>query len=184
MSTADLELWILFSLLVAGKSEAFATKVLSRLVDWGRPFDSLRDRRTDRGGLAAWLKACGTGRYAVIEAAVNRLLAGAIADLATCTVADLEAVPGVGPKTAHMFLLKTRPGARYAALDRHVLAWLRRQGHDVPLSTPTGPRYRAVEVLFLSIADTLDLDPAALDYAIWDTYARRAKKRKVTHHGG
>lgn len=91
-------------------------------------------------------------------------------DPKTVDLATLE--NAVGPKTARFFLLSTRRGAQCAALDTHVLKFLRSLGHDVPAVTPSkGRRYHEIEQLFLDEARRRRMTPAKLDAAVWHSYA-------------
>jgi thermostable 8-oxoguanine DNA glycosylase len=95
-------------------------------------------------------------------------------ELRTCAAKDLEAFPGLGPKTARFFLLYTRKEIRVAVLDTHILRWMQenlvalllRPG-AVPKSTPSGERYAVLERAFLRYCDTHGLDPAQFDLALW-----------------
>jgi thermostable 8-oxoguanine DNA glycosylase len=74
----------------------------------------------------------------------------------------------------------SRPDQRYAALDTHILKWLRSRGHDVPKSTPSSKKkYKEIEQLFLFIADDLGVDPSVLDSFIWQKYSRGTKDGAV-----
>jgi thermostable 8-oxoguanine DNA glycosylase len=83
----------------------------------------------------------------------------------SCTVEDLEAIRGIGSKTARFFLLHSRPGLRLAALDTHILKWLRDQGVSTPKTTPPkgSARYKELELTFLALADKMGKSPATLD---------------------
>jgi len=141
--------------LVGGYDHPFT--VIERLIRMGRLGRRLRELRT--------------GQYTRIEKAFNALVAGEI-DLWRCTVQDLEAIHGIGPKTARFFLLKTRPGVRCAALDTHILKWLKARGHSVPKATPqSGKRYAEIEKIFLEECDKAGKAPAELDSEIWRSYA-------------
>jgi thermostable 8-oxoguanine DNA glycosylase len=96
----------------------------------------------------------------------------------TCTVEDLEAIKGIGSKTARYFLLHSRPGLRLAVLDTHILKWLRDQGVNTPKSTPPkgSARYKELELTFLALADKLGKSPAELDLAIWNEYSKNGLK--------
>lgn len=95
-------------------------------------------------------------------------------DAVTCTLEELEAVPGIGPKTARCFLMHSRPNQRLAGLDTHILKFLGAAGHKVPKSTPpAGPKYRELEEKFLAIADEKGLAPADLDLRVWRFFAGR-----------
>ncbi len=113
------------------------------------------------------------GQYKKLVRALTELANGDL-DLRSCTIEELEAIHGIGPKTSRYFMLRTRPGARVAALDTHILKWLRDRGHCVPISTPQSKkRYREIEEMFLAESDELYLEPDQLDAAIWQTYSRR-----------
>ena len=170
------EWWLVYSLVVAGKSATFAERVMARLFSKQyTPFVYLR-RWVTRGVLREKLEKARTGNYTKLEQALTfvtqKSMRGEL-DLTTCHVEDLEAIPGVGPKTARFFLLQTRPGIRVAALDVHILRWLRENGHTVPKQTPPkGPHYQAIEERFLAIADRLGVSPKDLDAKIWEGYRR------------
>jgi thermostable 8-oxoguanine DNA glycosylase len=67
-------------------------------------------------------------------------------DLHTCTIADLEAIKGIGPKTSRFFMLHSRPDQELIVLDIHILRYLKRRFRmKVPKSTPSGKRYLAIE---------------------------------------
>lgn len=90
-------------------------------------------------------------------------------NLKTCTVADLEAIYGIGMKTARYFILHTRKNARVACLDTHILSWLSYYtGYKVPKQTPTKTKYLELEKVFLNICDTMQMTPADLDLKIWN----------------
>ncbi len=117
------------------------------------------------------LKAAKTGQYTSLQNAIMTLAPKLTWNedwLKVCTVEDLEALPGVGPKTARYFLMNTRPDQRYAALDTHILQFLEaREGIDVPKSTPTSAKYAELEDTFLLIADFEGVSPVDLDIAVW-----------------
>lgn len=92
-------------------------------------------------------------------------------NLKTCTVDDLQAIPGIGPKTARFFLLHTRPDAMVACLDTHILKFLRINGHDAPVSTPSGKRYLELERIYLDMCVRNGWNPAEKDIQIWRTFS-------------
>jgi thermostable 8-oxoguanine DNA glycosylase len=74
-----------------------------------------------------------------------------------------------------MFLMHSRKGQQYAALDTHILKYLRARGHDAPLNTPSpGPKYRALESAFLGHAKKAGMSPADFDLSIWNSYGYAA----------
>lgn len=85
---------------------------------------------------------------------------------------DLEKVHGIGPKTSRFFIMWIRPGERYAALDVHILRWLKARGHDAPRTTPSYPKYSHLEAIFIAEADALGKTPRQLDYEIWEVGAK------------
>jgi len=90
-------------------------------------------------------------------------------DLRTCGWQDLEVINGIGHKTSRYFILYSREGVDdLAPLDRHILTWLREQGHDVPKNTPTSlKRYQEIEEIFLEYASKQPMSVAEFNYAIW-----------------
>lgn len=180
----ELEAMLLFSLIVAGKRADFARSKLLALLPASLiscPFGYLRDLLLDHQ-LAATLTIARTGNYRKMFSAIRYLVGGRSPhdrpNLKTCSVADLRAIPGCGPKTARMFLLHSRPNQRLAVLDVHVLKFLSEtprkmlREHNiaaVPRATPSSEKtYAALERLFLAYADGLDITPAELDLAIWN----------------
>jgi thermostable 8-oxoguanine DNA glycosylase len=93
-------------------------------------------------------------------------------NLQTCSPTELETIHGIGPKTARFFIIWTRPDARVAALDVHVLRWLKTLGYDAPSQTPSGKRYVELEIAFLAEADRRRVTPHILDQQIWSTGSR------------
>ncbi len=186
LDTAFRALWELqakaiYACLVAGKSAAFAeakTRSLLAAASDILPFSHLL-RLQETGQLEPALRAARTGRY-------SRMLSGLPAlarlDVRTCSLDDLEAVPGIGPKTARFFLLWTRPEVRLAALDRHVLRWLRERGYRAPRQTPSSPSaYRKLERAFLAEADRMGKSPRDLDEEVWSLFARVPVPQQADH---
>ena len=102
-------------------------------------------------------------------------------NLRTCTSADLEAIHGVGPKTARCFILHSRKNAQVAGLDTHMLKHLKSLGYDVPKSTPTGKKYLELEQVVLGLAEEAGTSPASFDLAIWTKYSIKSspKAKKI-----
>ena len=136
-----------------------------------RQKDSLHKGRPGARGkwLEALMRICGVRFYKYkSKAAIN--LAYSDLNLRTCTVDDLEAINGIGPKTARCFLIHSRPDQQFAGLDTHILKHLRAEGIDAPLSTPSGRRYRELEQDFLQLAEAAGMSPADYDLMIWKKY--------------
>jgi thermostable 8-oxoguanine DNA glycosylase len=171
MPLTELEVRLIYSVIVAGKSAQFADAVMQRLqaelADYQTEslFQKLR-WQMEKGLLLRLLERVRAGNYTKLSLCIRGLLAANV-DLATCTPEDLERIHGIGPKTSRFFIIWTRPSERYAALDVHVLRWLRAQGHQCPTATPSRGTYAHWERIFLSEADKRGMTPRELDFEIW-----------------
>ena len=173
-SVPELELRILFWVCAAGKNGNTAARCLQSLLNkWkalGRsPFAIVRNIPN----LAQEMKESGIGCYGNKSKTFIQL-ANSCINLKTCTVDDLEDIYGIGPKTARCFLIHSRPNQRLAGLDTHVLKYLREQGIDAPTSTPTGKKYRELELQFLALADKAGKSVADFDLEIWLSYRKKS----------
>jgi hypothetical protein len=162
---------LLFAVIVAGKSAKFASNALDAFLKNGRkgelPFDMLQ-RLDSSSQLLGAIKASKCGNYGKV-CRCFRELCRADLSLLNCGPEDLEKIHGIGPKTSRFFIIWTRPEERYAALDVHVLRWMREQrGYDTPKSTPSGRRYRELEEAFIHEANELGMTPRELDSEIWE----------------
>ena len=169
----ELQRRFIFALVVAGKNAAFAERVVGRLFPPAAllPFDQIHTWLHDKT-LRIRLRQARSGNYKKLEKAFSYLAWHSL-DLRRDGPEEFEQVPGVGFKTSRFFILWTRPDARYAALDVHILRWLRSRGYAVPKQTPQHPeRYRAIEQMFLNLADGLGKTPAQLDAEIWAAGSR------------
>lgn len=171
-SLFDLQYRLLYATVVAGKKYTFAENIMEkflRLLDKEElPFDYLR-KVVEHKTLHTIVHLLRTGSYKRIERCWAEIIE---LDPETCTVEELEAVHGVGPKTARFFVMWTRPDEKVAVLDTHILRWLRELGHDAPQSTPpAGPKYEALEQVFLLEAEKRGMTPKQLDTEIWETYS-------------
>lgn len=172
---ADLETFWLFCAVVAGKTASTQARLLANFLhalpgsSASTPFERVR-RAAMRGELKQALIDSRLGQY-------NRLtrfmIESLTLDLRNCTVEQLEAIPGCGPKTARMFLMFSRPDQRFAALDTHVLKHLRANGIQAPKTTPpAGKTYRRLEVEFLKLADASGMSVADYDLMVWKQHTR------------
>lgn len=166
-NTEELEYRLLYSMVVAGKSASFAEGAINRFLHPEKsPFAWVRELE-ERGQLLSELRNARTGNYGKLSKGFASVAAAGL-DLRTVTSESLEAFYGIGPKTARFFILWTRPNAHVAALDTHILKWLRFVGHSAPISTPTGKEYERLESVFLMEAKARKMPPRELDALIWD----------------
>ena len=176
MPDDELELVLLFWVCAAGKKATTAAANLSRLLCFGgesfgltSPFGIIRKFGVE---LAEAMRSRGIGCYNNKSRCMLELAHMGL-DLRACSVSDLEAVRGIGPKTARCFLMHSRRNVRHAGLDTHVLKYMREMGFDVPKSTPAGRKYIEIESKFLEIADKSGMSVAEFDLKIWKTYSKK-----------
>jgi len=163
----ELEWRLIYAMIVAGKSAVFANACVRRLrgLISDPPLETIKSLTPSE--LVESLRDARTGNYHKLRRGLREAAAAEL-DLLTCGPKDLEAIYGIGPKTARFFILWTRPHARYAALDVHVLRWMRDRGHAAPASTPSSSTiYRQLELAFIAEADRRGLTPRELDLQIW-----------------
>lgn len=174
---AELEEWWLFSTIVAGKTASTQARLLDGFLKANdrdhleaRPF-AIIERLLRFGMLEDAMRTARLGQYSRLTLCWEESLH---VDLARASVKRLEEIHGIGPKTARMFVMHSRPDQRVAAIDTHVLKFLRAQGHDVPKATPpAGESYRRLERLFLGHADKARMTPADFDLQVWRSYANK-----------
>lgn len=172
---AELEEFWLFCLVVAGKTATTQARLLDgflkNLGGTGTPFDKLQFE-VDHGDLLDQLKMSRLGQFNRLKKAMEESLTKLSGKLSTCTVTDLEAISGVGSKTARFFLLHTREKQNIAVLDTHVLRYLRDNGLTTQVGTPpAGPKYAAIEKIFIAEATKAKMTIADFDLHIWRTYS-------------
>jgi thermostable 8-oxoguanine DNA glycosylase len=165
---AELEAFMVFSLAVAGKNANQTANLIGKVLGEAKsnesPFQFLR-----RIPLDDHLRFWKVGQYRRILPALEGVMK---LDLRTCTMEDLLKVHGIGPKTANMFLLHSRPNHEGAVLDTHILRWMREvHGVKTPKQTPSGKRYDELEELarWLINESFPHLSLADADLLIWKT---------------
>lgn len=172
---AELELFWLFCGCVAGKTASTQARLLDNFLnnldpaDNDLPFARIRKAK-GQGTLLQKLQESRLGQYNRL----HKMFEGSLdLKLRTCTIEDLEDIPGCGPKTARMFVMQSRPDQKVAALDTHVLKHLRANGIDAPESTPSsGREYRRLEREFLILAEASGMSVADYDLTVWKQYAK------------
>ncbi len=168
---------LVYSIVVAGKSADFADAAVRRLLGNSDklPFDQVADWIND-ATIGEKLRGAKVGNYTKIEKSLRGIHQASI-DLKTCTPQDLETIHGIGPKTSRFFIMWTRPEETYAALDVHVLRWLRMQGYDTPKSTPSSKKkYSELEAIFLKEAASRGMSARELDKHIWEKGSGRTQE--------
>lgn len=168
---SELEEWLLFCVVVAGKSSFQQAKKLDEflsLEEFGSPFQKIFQMFC-RGTLVDNLKKVRMGQYERIGYIFGVLSHYKISDI---TLAVLEGIKGIGPKTARFYFLHSFPDMEIAVLDVHILSWLREHGYAAPKSTPNLKKYLALEKIFLSEAKKRNMSAAELDIQIWNDRAR------------
>jgi hypothetical protein len=173
-TAAELEEFLLFCVVVAGKNADQQAAKLERFLGGRRPFAFIRSSHRE-GKLDARLRDVRLGKYSLLGRGF-REVAHAEADLATCTWEELTRFPGIGIKTAKFFILHSRPGQMQGVLDTHVLGWMAehwasgRAGPSVPRHSPQDPRtYRFWETVYFGMVSARHHGgPAAVDWAKFD----------------
>ena len=175
---ADLELFAVFAVCVAGKNaQQTADKVNDNFRDVATPTKQLTPFEAIKNLVnikvfVAYLKMAKMGQYRRIYRAVRDLAESGI-DLKTCTVEELEAIHGSGPKTSRFIIMHSRPNQRLATLDTHILRWMRDQGIETPKATPQSKKlYKELEQKFLTLCDKCAILPSQLDLKIWKQYSK------------
>lgn len=145
-------------------------RFLMKIDGYDEPFAAIR--RYDVETLMQLLKESGIGKYtrkarAFLEAAHFEK------DLRRCSVDELEALYGVGMKTARCFVMHSRKEAQVAALDTHIKKGLRKLGHDVPMGTLGRNAYLEWEKVLQKYTEQLGMSAAAHDMAWWKAYKTR-----------
>ncbi len=181
----DLEEFWIFSICVAGKSADQTAHKVHNFLESARAATGLTSPMECIGGLIrqgmldSMLQQHRMGQYRRIGRALREtwdkhsLYRTRRQDfLRHAPLEEIEAINGVGPKTTRFFLLHSRPRQRLAALDTHILKFLRDQGVDAPKTTPSGKKYLDLEQKFLMIAENTGKSVADLDLEIWKFYSQ------------
>lgn len=174
---AELEELLLFAIAVTGKTAIVIAKQLDNFLRYGpdgaSPFEKVR-WMIKKGNLHISLEAARLGQYTRLNKAYREVVE---LNPRTCTVDELEGVHGIGPKTARFFLLHSRENQRMAALDTHMMTFLREKGYTTLHSTPSSRKmYAKLEAIFIEEADKSGKSVADFDLAIWNKYSKFGKK--------
>lgn len=175
----ELQMFWLFCLVVAGKTAKTQARLLDNFIQsLDSPYGEFNDTPMGRihmaerqGVLLDRIKESRLGQFNRLHKA---FMQSTMVNLSEATVAELETIHGVGPKTARMFVMMSRKDQRYAALDTHVLKHLRANGVEAPLSTPSGgKKYDLLEQEFLKLADASEMEVAEYDLMVWKQYSQK-----------
>ena len=176
----ELEERILWWICAAGKNGITAAKCLNTLLNKLKAFWSCGDKMSpfdlikfsDIENLKEKMASSGIGCYNIKAKTFKELVESKL-NLRTCSVDDLEKIKGIGCKTSRCFIIHSRPNQQLAGLDRHILNWLRDIGHkNIPISTPTGNKYKKIETIFLNEVKKSGKSVAELDLEIWNRYRK------------
>lgn len=192
---------LFFSVAVAGKNAANVARAVSNFFEPARGFIInylATECFSTPSKLEEKLRAARVGKYGLMKKFVESYLNFG-ASLQFCTVNQLEEIHGVGPKTARMFLLHSRPNQEFAVLDVHILRFMREVllFPNVPKNTPSGKRYLELEKQYLDYVRSMkdcnefifyngdiehripithrkdgEVDLAAFDLAVWNFYKK------------
>ncbi len=170
---SELEEFLLFCIVVAGKTAIIQAKKLNEFLTNDislTPFQLIK-QQIKRKILLDKIKEVKLGQYSRLERAFTQVIN---LDVFTCTVAELEGIIGIGPKTARFFILHSRANQKLAVLDTHILKWLRDELKlDTPKSTPNSKQYLILEQEFLNHCKKHKISPATLDLEIWNKYSTK-----------
>jgi hypothetical protein len=176
-STAELEEFLLFCVVVAGKNADQQAAKLEGFLGGRSPFAFIRE--SDRKGrLEEHLRRVRMGKYSLLVRGFRQLATSGI-DLRTCAWEELTRFPGIGMKTAKFFVLHSREGEMHGVLDTHVLGWMRDHWKPaagrppaVPRHSPQDPAaYRFWETVYFGMVAARrhgSGKPAAVDWAQFD----------------
>lgn len=172
-SKEELEELLLFCIIVAGKTAQIQAKKLELFLNKNRklsPFELIR-LYLKKNILLDKIKAIKLGQYKRLEKAFTEVIK---LDVFNCSVEELEAITGIGPKTARFYILHSRSNQKVAVLDTHLLKWLRDElGLEAPKSTPTSKKYLELEKEFLNYCEKNKKNPAVFDLEIWNKYSSK-----------
>lgn len=171
-----LEEFVLFCIAVANKPahitaykvDALLNKIVMPFFPLASPFQKIKHLiKTDT--LLQNLVFYNFGQYTRLEKAFKEIVK---LNLRTCTLEELEMIPGIGPKTSRFFLLYTRPNLEIAVLDTHILKFLKESGIEgVPTATPQSKKqYTRLEKEFIKLAKFYNKSIKELDLEIWIRY--------------
>lgn len=176
----QLEAFLLFSVAVAGKTAQVISDAIDRFLQGykGSPFNRIR-QMIQEGVLEEKIITSRLGKHRTLTKAFQQIVETSL-DLKACSAEELEKIHGIGLKTSRFFLLHSRKNAKIAALDTHILNFMRTElGISTPKNTPASPQvYRQLEKAFINYADKTGKSVAEVDLAIWNKYSKGGNNYK------
>jgi thermostable 8-oxoguanine DNA glycosylase len=171
----ELEEFLLFTIMVAGKSAMQTAKKLNEFLYFAdnkkSPLDTIIDR-DNRSCLLYAMRMCKLGQYDRLEKAFKGIIQFKNR-LKSVTIDELESVAGIGSKTSRFFTLHSRPNQQIAVLDTHILKYMASKGYKVPKSTPPKNKYGAIEEQFIQLAKDNNMSVAEFDLQVWRSYSEK-----------
>lgn len=162
---AELEEYIIFCVLAAGKTSSFMAKLLHNFLlekpDNLTPFEYINTFTQEK--LAGKFLSLGCGCYNGKARTIKELVLVRL-DLRTCDAVQLKQIWGISDKTANFFILHSRPGQNCGVVDTHVQKYV-----NMSLKNYT---YTEIEKEFLKRAAESGKTAAELDLEIWNRYAK------------
>ena len=178
-TTDELEFFLLFCVVVAGKTSDIQARKLeqwydARFYQWHSPFDYISSLTL---GLRGSLENVKMGQYGRLVNSFRDIVELGL-DLKKCSLHDLCKIRGIKFKTANFFLTHSRKDYNVPVLDTHVLKFLKAQGvKDVPKATPQDETdYNFFADQFVEIAKEMKMSVADLDLQVWKQYSKSTIK--------
>jgi len=185
---AELREFAMFCIAVAGKSSEMQAKKLDIFLapHTHLPFERIKSLEAT-GNFMDVLMQSKLGQYKRIGKAFLALANSGL-DLRTCTVEELEKIPGLGLKTSRFFLCHTRPNQNYGVLDTHLLSHMREDLNiPTPKATPSNPKvYYALEAKLLEVIKASGKTYAEYDLDVWKSRQKNRaplEQLSVAHSG-
>jgi len=176
-TTTELEEFLLNAITFAGKNARQQAQKMHELLFHEyhpSPFHAIRMWKK-RGTLRRKLERVRIGKYSLLCASFSELAHSAI-NLKTCTVEELVKFPGIGHKTARLFILHSRRRQEIAVIDTHLLKEMRHLKLTNLRATPTDKKYFELEKkLIAHLKKNGITDFAEYDLATWKKYSKGSK---------
>ncbi len=177
---AELEELLLNAITFAGKNARQQARKMHDLFSKEErgPFESIRNWKK-KDMLNQKLKEVRIGKYTLLERSFTELAHSGI-NLSACSVEELEKFPGIGAKTARLFVLHSRRGQEYAVIDTHMLNEMRALKMTALRATPAGKKYAELELKLIKHLKKSGVENfAKYDLSIWKKYALRRDEERA-----